>query len=547
MGTNTKHVIKISILLIILLTASGILLNECINSYKRSNKLNINLKINTLSNEISGDITRMVANVQDYILYTDQQYLDDFRRNSSVTIKYELELYNVFNPSKKQEVEELIEFTKAYISFVEKEVVPAIQSKKQGENDIKYMQLRHKDFIRDIYKKADTVAAAGKGEIQSYYEKNVIGRNNFVILVLILLLLSLTLIIVQTAIMLRPVIIRRLYLEKLAGSEKSAVIIINRGGVLEVVNQSARNLLGIPPEVSLNKNLSEITAAFPHLHAVTQPLNDTIIQRQELNNHRVTFLHGGKKTDLLADYAPVFALGFPVGALMVAVRAEEKKHKQVLLDTLETERKRISIEIHDWIGRHMSTMIHSLDYIIRLNGGGARDHLRESLAALRGHCQNAAIEMRGIMNNIHPYLIDKVGLIPALESYISIFEKLNKIKVYIMYQDRSLRVKKRDEIIIYRIIQEALTNVAKHSSSTEVDIEFTLARDALRIDVSDNGGAVGDFAAGKGLWGMKERANLIGGEIAFGSTGSGFYVTLTVPIIPAGGQKDGRENQNNAH
>ncbi len=545
MGTSAKNVIIFSVLLIILLTTSGILLMECINSYKRSGELSINLKRTALSNEISEDINRMVANVQDYILYSDQQYLDDFKRNSSLTIKYELELYNVFNPSKKQEVEELIEFTKAYISFVEKEVVPAIQLDKKSEADIKYIQLRHKDFIRDMYKKSDAVAAAGKGEIQSYYEKNVIDRNYFIVFVLVLLLLSLALIIVQSAIMIRPVMIRRLYLEKLAASGKSAVVIVNRKGVVELFNQSARNLLGISPEAVLNKNLSEIAAAFPHLHAVTQPLNDAILHEQEITS-RVTLLLEGKKNDLLADYIPVFALGVPVGAVMVAVRAEEKKHKQVLLETLEAERKRISIEIHDWIGRHMSTMIHSLDYILRLNGGGSRDQLRESLTALRGHCQNAAIEMRGIMNNIHPYLIDKLGLIPALESYISIFEKLNNIKVYIMYQDRSLKVKKRDEIIIYRIIQEALTNVAKHSRSTEVDIEFTLARDTLRIDVSDNGGAVGEFTAGKGLWGMKERANLAGGEIVFGSTGSGFCVTLTVPII-SGGRNDGRENQNNAH
>ncbi|WP_238473411.1 sensor histidine kinase [Desulforamulus profundi] len=279
---------------------------------------------------------------------------------------------------------------------------------------------------------------------------------------------------------------------------------------------------------------------------ITQPLLHSLLNQRELLRHKAVFHNDGRPIHLTVDYIPIFLFNKLIGVMMIARMANEQKDKPLLLDTLEKERKRISIEIHDWIARYMSTIIHSLDYNLRLHKDGdlKGEDLLQGLIDLRNHCQNAAIEMRGIMNDIHPYLIDKVGLISALESYIHTFEKLNKIKVYIFYQDRALRVKKKDEIIIYRIIQEALSNIVKHAKATEVDINFTKQQDTLKIEIMDNGGTEGDFVAGKGLWGMKERAGLIGGDIVFGYCETGFCVTLTVPILP-GGQKNG-ENQDYA-
>jgi signal transduction histidine kinase len=170
-----------------------------------------------------------------------------------------------------------------------------------------------------------------------------------------------------------------------------------------------------------------------------------------------------------------------------------------------------------------------LDYILRAN-----DQLQESvytdLSRLRTHCQTAAMDMRSIMNDIHPYLIDRVGLISALESYVNNLEQMHGINVYMFYQNRILKTDRASEIMIYRIIQEALINVVKHSRASEVDIYFKEERETLKIEVLDNGSPPGDIVAGKGLWGMKERANLIGGDIVYSGGEAGFSLVLTVPI-----------------
>ena len=79
------------------------------------------------------------------------------------------------------------------------------------------------------------------------------------------------------------------------------------------------------------------------------------------------------------------------------------------------------------------------------------------------------------------------------------------------------------------IIQEALIKVAKHSNASEVDIHFTETDGTLRIEILDNGDIKETaLQPGKGLWGMKERARLIGGELAYGFKNGGFYINLTL-------------------
>ncbi|MGB9804826.1 sensor histidine kinase, partial [Desulfofundulus sp.] len=118
-------------------------------------------------------------------------------------------------------------------------------------------------------------------------------------------------------------------------------------------------------------------------------------------------------------------------------------------------------------------------------------------------------------------------------------------KVYIFYHQRSLKLGRDREIFIYRIIQEALTNVARHSEATEVDIHFNETGDTLQVEILDNGGIQEEKPVpGKGLWGMKERARFIGGNLAYGFKDGGFCVSLTVPLTEGG--KGSEENRDHA-
>lgn len=488
--------------------------------------------------EILSDIYQLNTGVQEYILYGDIQALNNFRYYSAEAVKKELELYNIEKPSKKQDVAELIALNKSYNSFVEREVVSAKQL--QGGDNREILLWQYRDLSRQLIYRANVLTEAGRQENKAVLERIVtlLGKEGLFMLLLSIFSLGA---VIYGVVAVWPWLVRYLSLGNLAGDSYNAVMVVDRKERLLYLNRSAENLFNLSPEVTAGKSLGDILTLYPHLQNMVQPLHDALLQNEKVSDYKLNYAREESKLLLAVDCTPVYLFNRLAGAVLLARETTKSKDGNILLETIEKERKHLSIEIHDWIGRYMSSIIHSLDYVLRMNGEQLPAEVYENLILLRTQCQNAAIDMRSIMQDIHPYLIEKVGLIPALESYSSNFERVHNKKIYIFYSQRSLRLDKEEEILIYRIIQEALTNVAKHSTATEVDIHSTETKDTLKIEIMDNGGVKETTPApGKGLWGMKERAGLIGGDLVYGFRDSGFYVTLTLPR-EEGGEADGQD------
>ena len=326
-------------------------------------------------------------------------------------------------------------------------------------------------------------------------------------------------------------LVRHQQLKQSAGKLREAILIINHRGVVEEVNESFEDIAGLKAGDLHNKPLQSIMVGHPPLQHLVQPLLKVLITGQKRTNNQIICCTAGNSALLSVDYHPLYFGEKITGALLLAHPLEIMRDKHYLFETIEAERKKISIEIHDWIGRNMSSIIHNLDYLLRVHQGSIGGELLAGLEELRTKCQSAAVDMRSIMNNIHPYLLDSVGLISALESYNLSFEQTHRIKVYMFFHRRDINLEKNTAIVIYRIIQEAMSNVAKHSDASEIDIYFKEDEKTLKVEVVDNGsGREGDFEAGKGLWGMKERAVLIGGELVYRRSSGGFYVALSIPL-----------------
>ncbi|MEG6522441.1 PAS domain-containing protein [Desulfotomaculum sp. 1211_IL3151] len=538
--TVNKWLLKIFIILLILtLVTSIFLFIKFMNTYEQVDRMRSFQEQLADLDDLSSNINNMTSNLQDYIILGEQEFLENYYLQSSSIAKKQTELYNSPTLSQNQDVLQLIELSKSFMSFASLEVIPIIQSKDTSWENIEYLYNRNNELTYELMNKLNIIKNENDAQITKYSQITILNIDNKIKLLLFILLSTLFLLPYMAYLLFKPLLAKCVYISELAEYSDDAVMFIDSNGDVKYVNKSCQDLFGLLPENVIGKNIQLFPEFFPRLQNAIQPLFHSVIHQKEILKNKVTYKDDGRSIDLTVDYIPTKLFDRFIGSIMVSRIANNQKDKPLLLDTLEKERKRISIEIHDWIARYMSTIIHSLDYNLRLhkNGDLKGEPLLQSLSDLRSHCQNAAIEMRGIMNDIHPYLIDKVGLISALESYITTFEKLNNIKVFIFYHDRSLKLKKKDEIIIYRIIQEALSNIVKHARATEVDINFTKEHDTLKIEIMDNGGSEVDFVAGKGLWGMRERANLMGGTIVFGYCEIGFCVTLSVPIIP-GGQND---------
>lgn len=536
---------RVTLLLFLLLLPTLLLFYSGYHLPREFHQLQQGFQVQASYQEISDSIYHLTASAQEYILYGDTQALNNFRFYSSETVKKELELYNLVKQSQKQDVAELITLNKAYNSFVERELVSGNRLKSGGNRDVLLRQYR--DFTRQLVNQADVLTGSSRQEYKGVLEQITALLNKEGLLMLLLSILSLGAVL-YGVVAVWPWLVQYFCLGNLAGDSLNAVIIVDRKERLQYLNRSAENLFNLPPELVTGKSLGEILTLYPQMQNIVQPLRDALLKNEKISDYKLHYAREESKLFLAVDCTPVYLFQRLTGAVLMARETTKSKDGTILLETIEKERKRLSIEIHDWIGRYMSSIIHSLDYILR-NESQLPAQTREDLLILRTQCQNAAIDMRSIMHDIHPYLIEKVGLIPALESYSGNFERIQNKKVYIFYSQRSLHLDREEEILVYRIIQEALTNVAKHSEATEVDIHFIETKDTLKIEIIDNGEKKNTAPApGKGLWGMKERAGLVGGDLVYGFNENGFYVTLTLPRTECdldgqveGGEADGQD------
>lgn len=519
------------LLIIILLLIPLLHLFSSNLTHRNIKKISADYELLADSNSLSIDLAQLISNAHSYILRPDDRYLEKFNEYDVTVTRKELDLYNkVLTGEAKEELKELINLTREYISFMQDKVVPAKQLD-PASNLIVYLD-QHEELAAGIQEAIGQIKSAHHDILERDLANLVALESDAIIASSALFLLAVILLIIGANKVIFPMLIKSGRSDDIIELTRSAVLIIDQRGKIMQVNQAAEKLLKLPVTQMIDRPLNEITALHPPLLTLTKFLIDVLLKQETITNNQVVYFGGGHKTIIGADYFPLYYSGKLTGAAMIAYSAEISRDKRYLFDAIEAERKKISIEIHDWIGRSMSPIIHSLDYIMRSAEaeGKMPGDIYQDLVKLRSHCQTAAMDMRSIMNDIHPYLIDKVGLVSALESYVNHFEQMHDIGVYMFYQNRSLNVDKRTEIIVYRIIQEALVNVSKHSNANEVDIYFQEEGNILKIEIVDNGSAPDNFVAGTGLWGMRERAGLIGGDLAYDSKESGFSITLTVPL-----------------
>ena len=203
-----------------------------------------------------------------------------------------------------------------------------------------------------------------------------------------------------------------------------------------------------------------------------------------------------------------------------------------LMVSQEDERSRIARELHDGVNQRVALLAIGLDGAALSAGGG-----RESTGLLR----QLADEVRGIGSEIHavarrlrPPQIGTAGLPAALEDLAAGTAERAGIEVTVEEQNWPGNVTEPVAIVLYRVTQECLQNVVKHSGATAVRITMTADRDDLSLCVRDNGrGGTPQntaLAPGIGLTSMKERLNLIGGTLQIRSSTDGTSITARIPL-----------------
>ncbi|MBA7503634.1 hypothetical protein ES706_02245 [subsurface metagenome] len=204
----------------------------------------------------------------------------------------------------------------------------------------------------------------------------------------------------------------------------------------------------------------------------------------------------------------------------------------------EEERSRIARELHDSTAQELIALLHQVEGLLR---DRAKLPLSDAKALWGLHEQIKGIlqEVRYFSRDLRPSILDDLGLRAALEWLVEQLEGEHKVECHLTVVGEERRLPSEAEVMIFRIVQEAMRNIGKHSQASKAEVAVKLEREEITITVKDNGlgfqlsESVGDLTrAGKlGLAGMQERAQLLGGSLSVQSEpGKGTIVVVRAPV-----------------
>jgi signal transduction histidine kinase len=257
------------------------------------------------------------------------------------------------------------------------------------------------------------------------------------------------------------------------------------------------------------------------------------------------FRGDGSEAYIQLSTSVVMDKGKPVGFQHIARDITEQKmmnenlrfYLQQATRAQEEERKRISHELHDDTIQALVVLSRQLDALAS-GGKGLSEEAQRRLAELWTQTDSILQGVRRLSQDLRPAAIDRLGLLPAVQWLASEGTKYSGIATKVNILGTEHRLPEEVAIALFRITQEALRNVWRHSGATSAEITMEFSDKRTKITVSDNGkgfklaGKIGDLAKqGKlGLAGMQERVQLVGGVISVQSEmGKGTTITVEAP------------------
>jgi two-component system sensor histidine kinase UhpB len=209
------------------------------------------------------------------------------------------------------------------------------------------------------------------------------------------------------------------------------------------------------------------------------------------------------------------------------LESERQLSGRRVLAAQEAERLGIARDLHDEVGQALTGVLLQLDSI----AGTTLDHrnqIDEAKQAVRG----ALNEVRRISSELRPEMLEQLGLVSALTELATTFERVSGIRVDRQFEPSLPKLEAETELAVYRIAQESLTNVARHSQADQVTVVLERDFDSIVVRVADNGRGFDDATVNEhgGLRSMRERALLVDGALAITSAAEGgVEVRLEVP------------------
>jgi two-component system, NarL family, sensor histidine kinase UhpB len=224
----------------------------------------------------------------------------------------------------------------------------------------------------------------------------------------------------------------------------------------------------------------------------------------------------------------IAALAAAFNDMLDRLESERRESARQALRVQEGERRRIARELHDQVGQTLTGVMLQVEGI----AASVPEVRPEQLDELRETARRGIEDVRRIASRLRPEALEDLGLHSALSSLATRVADRGRLRVE-RRLERIPSLGEEEELVIYRVAQEALTNVARHAEARRVELSLERRDDRLVLTVSDDGRGIrpGELSSSHGIRGMRERAMLVGGQIGIhGAPGRGTQVRLSIPV-----------------
>jgi len=308
---------------------------------------------------------------------------------------------------------------------------------------------------------------------------------------------------------------------------------VNSTGHIIYCNPSLAELLGMTSETMVGRRFNELVTADdrPVFQRLLEELQDGS-REGELRLRRCDDTIVPARVSLTTLYRDKSAMG-----VLISDLTSEKSYAELasrIQSLQDEERKKIARDLHDSVGQLLTALAMNLSQLQKENASSSA-----ASADLLSDCgvmvDQVSREIRTISHLLHPPLLDVAGLSPAIRGYVDGFSHRSKIEVDLQLDSDLGRLPAEVEITMFRVVQECLTNVYRHSGSDFCSI--LVQRDAQRLcmQIRDIGHGMrmradGEISTGVGLRGMQERLRRLGGTLQIQATENGTTVLIEVPL-----------------
>ncbi len=337
--------------------------------------------------------------------------------------------------------------------------------------------------------------------------------------------------------------------------DRLGVTVDHLNSMLSVIGNARASIQGTIEEHNLERSLAQPDGSIPpdddednELRARERELLVTYTRVSSIYRQLNGFVH------LLTTSRQQFRADEILPGIDDAQRLAER---HVAIEAQEDERRRLAREIHDGPAQVLANAIIGLEFVGRAldKQGDGRRSSAEEIDRVKSAMREGLTEIRRFIFDLRPTMLGQRGLAATTEHYIQTYRHLFPGEIEVQVADNLPHLTPDQEMTAFRVLQESLQNVHRHSRASRTWVSILASDVGLEVGIRDNGvgfrpsAAVTDAMSGFGLVGMRERAEVIGAELTVQSEpGSGTDIRLTIPVNTRamGRSRERRDGRRNA-